>query len=241
VDIEQGKEAMKKIVIPSVLLLAVGLMLQACGSTSTPLPPTPTAAPLLPATATNTTVPEPTPTNIPLPTPTNPPLVDMLTWLMAHPFTAAPVEFHEAVFTNQIEPPIDVGDLPEGFIATESLGGIAYLPDGEIYNAITEYLLPSDTEVLPENSLKVTIIAYMNEDVRDIHFEALARNHLAYMRSVGEYDVLFFYDESTVDHVWISGPYMIVVGSAPPADGSPNAWLSIFSEFLLDLYPPDTN
>jgi hypothetical protein len=228
---------MKKNLTVWVMLITAGLMLQACGPAATQEPPTLTIEPS--ATPTNTTAPTPTETPTPLP-PTEPP-IDMLAWLFAYPFKDAPEEFQEAVYTNQVDPLIDVGDLPEGFIMTESMGGVAYLPEGEAFNARTEYLFPIDDEVSPENSVTVSLLAYANADVRAYHFEVLVRTRQAHLQNIGAVDVLFFYDQSSIGHTWISGPFLVLVGSAPPADGSQNAWLDIFSEFMVDLYPPGTN
>jgi hypothetical protein len=228
---------MKKTAITYVVLIAGALLMQACGPSATPEPPTPTVAPS--ATPTNTTA--PTPTETPAPTLPTETLVDMLAWLLEHSFRPAPQGFQDAVFANQINHPINVGDLPEGFIMAESVGGVAYLPDGEAFNARTEYYFPVDGEISPENSVSVGVVAYSNAEVRAYHFEGLARNRQAYMQSIGEIDVLCFYDQSSVGYAWIAGPFLIVVGSAPPADGSPNAWLSIFSEHLVGLYPPSRN
>jgi hypothetical protein len=231
---------MKKIAFTLVVLSVGGLLLQACGPAATP-PPTPTATTQPSPTPTDTATPEPTPTEPPRPTPTTPPPVDMIAWLMAHPFIAAPEDFQDAVLANQIEPPIDLEDLPEGFIVTESRGGVAYLPDGEIYMASTIYLHPSDGEVATENEVSVGIVGYVNETVREYHFEAQANNRLASLVTIGEYEILSYYDQNTVGHVWISGPFAINVTSKPPAGGSPNPWLPIFSGLMLELYPPDMN
>jgi hypothetical protein len=226
---------MKKIAIPYVVLTATALLLQACGPSATPESPTPTIAPT--ATPTNTAA--PTPTETPTPLPPTEPTIDMLAWLLAHPFRPAPQGFQDAVFANRINHPISVGDLPEGFIMTEPVGGVAYPPEGEAFNARTEYLYPIDDQVLPENSVTISVFAYSNADVREHHFEVMARDRQAYLQSIGEIDVLYFYNHASVGHAWTAGPFLIVIGSAPPANGSLNAWLDIFSELLVELYPPD--
>jgi hypothetical protein len=167
-------------------------------------------------------------------------MLDMLDWLMEHPFIVIPEDFQAAVEADQVTPPIDVDDLPEGFIVTEPRGGIAYLSDGEVYVETTTYLFPYDDQVALENNVTVSVAAYANEAVREHHLGILATNRHAYLLSVGGFEILSFYDQTTVGQMWISGPLAIFVGSAPP-DDTPNAWLTIFSEFLLDVYPPETN
>lgn len=232
---------MKKIAIACIVLIAGGLTLQACGPVATPVPPTPTATPRPSATPTNTPIPEPTATATPLPsTPTEAP-VDMLAWLLEHPFTACPVEFQDSVYADQVENAIDVEDLPEGFIMTESRGAIAAGQEAEIFLASSEYLYATGDEVALENTVRVNVICYAAMGARDYHFEILARNRQAYMVDIGEYQVLSFFDQSNVGHIWPSGPYVITVGSAPPSDGNLNAWLNIFAELLLEKYPPGLN
>ncbi len=227
---------MKKSLIAWAMLIAAGMMLVACGPAATPEPPTPTSTPTVQpsATPTNTPVPEPTPTEAP----SHPP-VDMLAWLLEHPFAAATNDFQAEVLRDQFDPPIDVGELPDGFIVTESRGGVAYLPDGEAYVWSTKYLYPVDNQVSLENDVGISIFAHTNEAVREYHYGVMARNREAFLVNVGEYEVLYFFDQTTIGHIWLSGPYTVIVGSAPPIDGTPNAWLTIFSELLVDLYPPE--
>jgi hypothetical protein len=158
-------------------------------------------------------------------------MIDMLDWLLEHPFIVIPEDFQANVEADQVTPPIDVDDLPEGFIVTASRGGVAYLSAGEVYVETTTYLFPYDDQVALEN----------NVTVREHHLGILATNRLANLLSIGENEILSFYDQTSVGHIWISGPLAIFVGSAPPDDGNPNAWLTIFSEFLLDVYPPEIN
>ncbi len=229
---------MKRILLASAMLIAGALLLQACEpSAATEAPPTPTASP----TSTNTPTPAPTITPTPSRTPTTPPEVDMYGWLINHPYIVIPDDFQLAVQADDVTPPVSVDDLPEGFIVTESRGGVAYLPEGEVYLSSTTYLFPVDDQVSLENDVRVSITAYSNEAVREHHFEVLSSSRTAYLQSIGGIDVLYFYDQTTLGQIWISGPFAIVVGSAPPADGTPNAWLRIFSEFLLDMYPPQVD
>jgi hypothetical protein len=50
--------------------------------------------------------------------------------------------------------------------------------------------------------------------------------------------VLIFYNENITSYLWFSGPYVIIIDSAFPPDGTPNAWLPTFAELMLAVYPP---
>ncbi|HEY69911.1 MAG TPA: hypothetical protein G4O08_04915 [Anaerolineae bacterium] len=228
---------MKKIVIVCAAMIVGALLLQACGPSTPPEVPKPTstAAPSLTPTA------APTPTATLPPPPATPPLIDMLTWLMNQSFSAAPEDFQAAAQADEVEPPIAVGDLPEGFIMSESRGYESYPQEGKSYTWTTTYQYPIDGIVSPENRVEISIKAYSNETSRGPAFEAMARARQAFLQRIDRYDVLSYYDHATAGHVWISGPFVIIVRTANPSDGSPNPWLSVFSEFMVTLYPPDTN
>jgi len=238
---------MKRTLLACVMLIFGAMLLQACGPSATPEPPTPTPTtqpsptPTSTATATPTATPAPTATATPPPSPATPSMLDMLDWLVEHPFIVIPEDFQATVQADQVTPPFDVDDLPEGFTMTASRGSVAYLSAGEVYVVTTTYRYPYDDQVSLENNVSVSVSAYANEATREYHLGILATNRLANLLSIGENEVLSFYDQTSVGHMWISGPLAIFVGSAPPDDGNPNAWLTIFSELLLDVYPPQIN
>jgi hypothetical protein len=163
----------------------------------------------------------------------------MLSWLLGYPFTAAPADFQTTVQANDVEAPIAAGDLPERFIVSETRGYSASLQDGDVFVWSTTYLHPVDSVVSRENQVNVRIMAFSNQAARDQNFKPLATARQAFLQRIDGYDVLSYYDHITGGHIWISGPYAIIVGSGNPADGTPNAWLAIFSELLVELYPPD--
>ena len=231
---------MKKINLACLMLIVGALLLQAC-QPATPEPtatPTPTNTATATATPTSTATPEPTPTFTPLPSPTVPPTMDMVGWLMEHPFRPAPMDFKTAVLADQLEPPLAIEDLPEGFNLYLCRGGVSYQPEGEIYMASTIYQLPVDDTVELENEVKLSVIGYENAEIRERHFEILSTNRNSYLEVVGDYEVLVFYDENTITYMWFSGPYVIGVDSAFPPDGTPNAWLPTFAELMLVVYAP---
>jgi hypothetical protein len=233
------ENSMKKIAIACVVIIAGALLLQACGSSTTP------EIPMHTGTATEgltpTVTPAPTPTATLLPPPATPPLIDMLTWLMDHSFTAAPADFQAAALADEAAAPIAVGDLPEGFIVTKARGYAGSSQEGESYTWTTTYQYPIDDVVSRENRIEIRICAYSNEASREHHFVVMANYRQAFLQRIDRYDVLSYYDRTTAGHIWISGPFVIIVSSANPADGSPNPWLSVFSEFMVDLYPLDMN
>ena len=117
-------------------------------------------------------------------------------------------------------------------------GGVAYRPEGELYQHSTVYQYPVDDVVSLENEVKVMIVAYTNAEVRESHFEILANNRNAYLENIGGSEVLVFYDENILSYLWFSESYMIIVDSAFPPDGTPNAWLPTFVELTLAVFPP---
>lgn len=240
---------MKNVAIACVVLIAGALLLQACGPSVTPEPPTPTAT-TQPSptpttqpspTPTSTATPTPAPTETPPASPATPPELDMLTWLTEHRFIAVSEDFRDTVRTCQFAPPAAVDDLPEGFNVNDATCYGSEAADGEAFLATTTYQFPFGDQTLLEHYVSVVVVAYSNEAVREWHFGILAINREALLVEFGEFEVLSFHDQTAVGHIWISGPFAIIVTSASPPDGSPNAWLSIFSEILLDVYPPQTN
>jgi hypothetical protein len=229
---------MKKLNLACLMLIVGALLLQACQA-ATP-EPTPTPAPTNTPTPkpTNTPTPEPTPTFTPLPSPTVPPPMDMVAWLMEHPFVAAPNDFMESVYADQLEPPLAIEDLPEGFIMSLCRGGVSYQPEGELFQALTVYQYPVDDIVSLENEVKVSALGYVNAEIRERHFELMANNRNAYLEDIGDFEVLIFYNENITSYLWFSGPYVIIIDSAFPPDGTPNAWLPTFAELMLAVYPP---
>jgi hypothetical protein len=228
---------MKKTAIACAAMIVGALLLQACGPSTTPEVPVPTST----ATPSMTPTAAPTPTATLPPPPATPPLIDMLTWLMKHSFTAAPADFQAAARADEVTAPIAVGDLPEGFIMTEARGYAGSSQDGESYTWTTTYQFPVDGMVPRENRIEVRICAYSNEANREHYFELMATYRQAFLQRIDRYDVLSYYDRTTAGHVWISGPFVIIVSSANPAGGGPNPWLSVFSKLMVGLYPPDTN
>jgi hypothetical protein len=165
----------------------------------------------------------------------------MLSWLMGYPFSAATADFQAAVLADEVEAPIAAGDLPVRFIMSETQGNMGSSQNGDTYVWSTTYLHPVDGIVSRENEVNIHVYAYSNEATRDHHFDVLATARQAFLQRIDGYNVLSYYDRTMAGHIWISGPYVIIVGSGNPADGNPNPWLSMFSEYMVIMYPPDRN
>lgn len=227
--IEGEEKSMKKIVL-TFAALVVCMLLQACGPTATPSPPptaTHTAAPTLTATL--------------LPPPATPPLIDMLPWLMSYSFAPAPADFITMVQSGEVTAPIAGADLPEGFLFTKVRSSSSSYHGGELYSWSATYLFPIDDVVLDENNVSVRIYAFSDETARGGYFESMANHQQAFLQRIGGYDVLSYYSHRMTGHMWVSGPYTLTLSSYLPADGTPNAWLTIFSTLLVEMYPPERN